>query len=91
MVDWLVCGFLFGVAVLLFLLLLGDHEPLEVPRVDLAAVDLELGEGVVHLLLAELVSPRHQRVSEPEAEGQVNGVHSCEVLRAFLHCGRPGG
>ena len=45
--------------------LLGDHESLEVVGVDLAAVDHELGERLVDLLLAELVAPGHQRVLEP--------------------------
>ena len=49
----------------LFLLLLCHHESLEVLGVDLAALDPELGEGVVHLLLRELVAPGHQGVSEP--------------------------
>jgi len=47
-------------------LLLGNHEALEVATVDLAGVDLELGEGVVHLLFAELVTPGHERVLEPK-------------------------
>ena len=33
--------------------------------VDLSVLDLELAEGVVDLLLAELVAPGHQGVPEP--------------------------
>ena len=53
--------------------LLGDHESLEVVGVDLAAVDHELGEGLVDLLLAELVAPGHQGVLEP---GMITWVKS---------------
>jgi len=44
--------------------LVGGHETLEVGSVDHAAVDLELGEGIVNLRGRELVSEGHERVSE---------------------------
>ena len=49
-------------------ILLGHHEAFEVCSVDLAILDPELCERIVHLLLRELVSPSHQRVLEPEGE-----------------------
>ena len=50
----------------LFVVLLGDHDALEVLRVDHASVDLELAEGVVDLVARELLAPGHQRMAEPE-------------------------
>ncbi len=44
--------------------LLGHHEGLEVGSVDHAAVDLELGEGVIHLGGGELVAEGHEGMSE---------------------------
>jgi len=40
--------------------LVGGHETLEVGSVDHAAVDLELGEGIVNLRGGELVSEGHE-------------------------------
>ena len=44
---------------------LAHHESFQVSSVDLSVLDLELAEGVVDLLLAELVAPGHQGVPEP--------------------------
>lgn len=48
----------------LFVVLLCDHEALEVLSIDHAAVDLELAESVVDLIGGELLTPGHQGVTE---------------------------
>jgi len=49
---------------LFFVVLLGDHEALEMLPIDHAAIDLELAEGGVNLVGGEFFSPGHQRVAE---------------------------
>ena len=49
----------------LFVVLLCDHEALEVLSIDHSAVDLELAESVVNLVGGELLTPGHQGVTEP--------------------------
>ena len=50
--------------------LLCHHDALEVLGVDHPAVDLELAESVVDLVRRELLTPGHQRVSEPATESE---------------------
>ena len=58
-------GEILGESFLFLVILLGDHDALQVLGVDHPAVDLELTEGVVDLVGGELLTPGHQRVPEP--------------------------
>jgi len=57
-------GEILGESDLFLVILLGDHDALQVLGVDHPAVDLELAEGVVDLVGGELLTPGHQRVPE---------------------------
>jgi len=48
---------------------LGHHYTFQVGSVDHSSVDLELPEGIINLRGAELLSPSHERVSEPAITG----------------------
>ena len=65
MLGFFLDGEILGESDLFLVILLGDHDALQVLGVDHPAVDLELTEGVVDLVGGELLTPGHQRVPEP--------------------------
>ena len=65
MLGFFLDGEILGESFLFLVILLGDHDALQVLGVDHPAVDLELTEGVVDLVGGELLTPGHQRVPEP--------------------------
>jgi len=64
MLGFFLDGEILGESFLFLVILLGDHDALQVLGVDHPAVDLELAEGVVNLVGGELLTPGHQRVPE---------------------------
>jgi len=64
MLGFFLDGEILGESFLFLVILLGDHDALQVLGVDHPAVDLELTEGVVDLVGGELLTPGHQRVPE---------------------------